>query len=186
MHEDDVNAAKNGDEVAFGRLLELYSPLILSLVEQIGGNSVDETEKEDLRQEASLALFRASLTYKTGDVTFGLYAKICIKNRLISYLRRTADKKDVVTCALDVCEQTEADPSQRPDNAIIDAESLQALKDKIGSCLTELEYDVFIRYADGESRAEIAKALSVPSASVSNAIYRVKTKLKKTLYKTNE
>ena len=45
--------------------------------------------EEDLRQCAALALFKAAQTYDEGKkVSFGLYAKICVNNALISTLRK--------------------------------------------------------------------------------------------------
>lgn len=181
MNENGVDSVKNGSEDAFAELLEQYSPLISSLVDETGKNyGVDE--KEDLRQEACIALFRAALAYKPNEkVTFGLYAKICIKNRLISYCRHISNKDMFVLCPPEEGEDVEDDPSQRPDNALIDAESLDILKKKIRACLTDFEYSVFIRYAEGMERKDIARSLSVTETSVSNSLYRVKTKLKKIL-----
>lgn len=181
MNENGIDSVKKGSEAAFAELLEQYSPLISSLVDETAKNC-GEDEKEDLRQEACIALFRAALSYKQNEkVTFGLYAKICIKNRLISYCRRASNNDKLVLCQPDEDEDVEADPSQRPDNALIDAESLSILKKKIRSCLTDFEYSVFICYAEGMERKDIAKLLSVTDTSVSNALYRVKTKLKKML-----
>ena len=86
---DLIKKVKNGDDVAFEMLAEVYAPV----VEKIAGSVLRTVERqslsaggeigEDLRQEARLALYRAAMSYDPeGDgqsVTFGLYAKICVK-----------------------------------------------------------------------------------------------------------
>jgi len=84
---DLLLAAKNGDGQAFSELAAKYSPLIGAAVEKYRRMCGESTD--DLHQEALLAFYRAVKTYDTEKkgVTFGLYAKICINNRMISILR---------------------------------------------------------------------------------------------------
>ncbi|MBQ1976348.1 MAG: hypothetical protein II227_02800, partial [Clostridia bacterium] len=90
-----LDAVVQGDQNAFGRLSELYTPLIRSMsarfIESLSAqNDAGLIDVQDLEQEARLALFRAVNSYnrKQQDVSFGLYAKICIRNAFISQLRK--------------------------------------------------------------------------------------------------
>jgi len=92
------------DPDAFDVLSRRYSNLLDSMVRQFApALGIDEQSKvsevlgigyEELRQDAAMVLYRAACTYipdeggKGGDVSFGLYAKICIRNAMISLLRR--------------------------------------------------------------------------------------------------
>ena len=90
-----LDKIKTGDESAFGILAEEYEGLTEAAVKRFlpsfdirnGENPV--FGEEDLRQCAALALFKAAQTYDEGKkVSFGLYAKICVNNALISTLRK--------------------------------------------------------------------------------------------------
>ena len=91
------------DAGAFDRLCEKYSRLLDAMVRQFApsmGIQDDGTSDllgigaEELRQDAAMVLYKAACTYvpdedgKGGDVSFGLYAKICIRNAMISQVRR--------------------------------------------------------------------------------------------------
>ena len=74
---------------AFPALLDEYRALIGAAVTRYGAD-LQATDREDLRQSALLAFYRAALNYDVAqsEVEFGLFAKICVENALISHLRR--------------------------------------------------------------------------------------------------
>jgi len=84
-----INAYRSGDETAFDKLVGIYRPLIESMVSRCYEGLSQYLEKEDARQYALIAFSRAALSYNTeqSKVSFGLYAKICIGNALVSKLR---------------------------------------------------------------------------------------------------
>ena len=85
-HLDLINAARRGDESAFETLLEAYEPLIDTVSRSFAKETDDSESHEDLRQEACIAFYKAVQTYDStqAEVSFGLYAKLCVRNRLIS------------------------------------------------------------------------------------------------------
>ena len=178
----DFDGIRNGDEGSFSALLSDYSPLISSLVKKY---VKDPSTEEDLRQEASIALYLAALSYReTGGSTFGLYAKICIKNRLISYLRKYGRADSAAAISDDIDEyyaHTQPYSSEEADplNVLISGENLSSLRRRIEEALTPYENEVFARYAAGCSYREIARDLGKNEKSVGNAVYRIKAKLKK-------
>lgn len=171
LFKDLIIAARSGSGTAFSELSEMYKPLIESMtdkyVRSIGGGGAD---REDLRQESSVAFYKAVMTYDIdqGEVSFGLYAKICIRNRLISILRSAKSR-------------AKATVSNAPDEGIKPRQSIfdRAELDKI-SCeiLSKREKDVFLMYADGKSYAEISHSLKIGEKSVDNALFRAKKKLR--------
>ncbi|MBQ2469245.1 MAG: hypothetical protein II503_06110 [Clostridia bacterium] len=100
-----IRAAKAGDGEAFEALSRMYGGMIGAAVSSFGSSisSADPEagaafSEEDLRQEAGIAFLRAVRTYDPDSkpgVTFGLYAKICVKNAMISLFRkrRTRSKR---------------------------------------------------------------------------------------------
>lgn len=178
-----IHALRHGNEEAFDRLSSLYSSLVSSLVSKYSGElSPGDAELDDIHQEALIALYSAALTYDTDqrEVSFGLYAKICIGNRVISAARKlrvrgehSADLSDDVL----ELEDSSSDPSKRLD----DKESVRLLAHKVSSLLSDYERSVFARYLRDMSVSEIARSLGKSPKSVDNALVRIKSKLRRLL-----
>lgn len=179
----DVTLAKHGDRDAFGRLLQMYSPLMASLANQFYSDDISaDAGIDDLMQEASIALYNAVMSYTEGkNTTFGLYAKICIKNRLVSFLRRVCAKRTSIgEEALEKLIDSSVLPTEdTPLEALISEEEVEHLQKKIRASLTDYEYSVFSLIAKGAATSEAAAILSVSEKSVLNAMARAKTKLRK-------
>lgn len=167
-----ITLVRSGDEGAFADLTVQYKPLIESMAKTYYGKYVGELySEEDFIQEATMAFYSAVRTYKDGnDVTFGLYAKICIRNRLVSQLRTGAkrSKKRVGS------DKGYTEPSYR----LLEKENLKQFEQKIKDALSEFEWLVFCLYIQKKSYAEIAEEVGKTEKSVDNAIYRIKKKLK--------
>lgn len=191
-----ISRVKAGDEISFGVLCEKYSALTENTVRRFAPslgikNGIPQSEAaadiEELKQDAIMALYKAAQTYDVeGDgqkVSFGLYAKICMNNAMITKVRKykrtlkKLEKRDSIIGVEKQYKQFEADTSSQG----IDFEALSAsLKNAVKS-LSEYERKVFDLYIDGKSTREIASELNRPEKSVSNACYRVKTKIKELL-----
>lgn len=189
--QEDVMRTRYGDNEAFKRLLDAYTPMISSLVSEICRSCPALDIKDDLKQEAAIALYFSALSYKPEKgVSFGLYAKICTKNRLTSYVQKSIAKSlsQIVSECIDDCFGNEpaADDNEQPLNMIISKENCDALKKRIKSELTDYEYSVFIRYADGETPSAISKKLGKSAKSVYNTLQRVRQKLKRLVSRTGE
>ncbi|MGN1095676.1 MAG: sigma-70 family RNA polymerase sigma factor, partial [Eubacteriales bacterium] len=138
------------------------------------------SERDDLYQEASLALYKAALAYDNSKyVSFGLYAKICIQNRIISYIRSNSKTIYSADSPYDFyCDEPDI---ATPEQLVISEESLDELNSKIKNALTDFECAVFRLYLEDLSYEDISRALSRPKKSVDNAIGRIKAKLRKLL-----
>lgn len=171
---EQILAAKRGDQAAFAALTDIYAPLMDSLVAKYAfaaeGFGMDT---EDLRQEASVAFYRALMTYDTeqSKVSFGLYAKICIRNRMISLLRHFRAEKNRGSASAVPSPPAVTEGIGFP----FDGERLRELADEV---LTPKEKTVFLLYIGGSSYQEIADHLGVTTKSVDNALYRAKAKLR--------
>ena len=168
---------REGDGEAFEALAALYRNLTESAVTRFLPSFASEDAshgREDLSQIAALALYRAAITYdpegKGKTVTFGLYAKICVERALISELRRTRAERG----RRERAENAEGDPLA----VLIEAEDSAGLVRRIRSSLAPLERDMFDLYRKGMSVGSIAAQLRCERKSVSNALYRVKAKVR--------
>lgn len=177
MIEHDIEMLKNGDKNAFERIHEEYSPLIKSEVARVMSMAVGyEYDSDDLAQEAGLTLHKAALTYDPEkNTTFGLYAKICIRRRLVSYLRKlaTAERRKEKE-RLSVAQTRHS----APEELMLEIEENSKLKKWLDASLTPLETNVLRLYLEKKHYSEIAKELGITEKSVDNAMYRVKRKIK--------
>lgn len=178
-----VAASKNGDGAAFEELSERYAGMIASRVSSFATSLASEGgsssfSAEDLRQEAQIALLRATRTYdadgKGKKVTFGLYARICVTNALISLLRK--HKSEVRRAKENDAVYGETYGAEDP---AYSAAEMRDLMRHAEGVLSRYELSVFREYVGGYRVREIAKDLGRSERSVSNAIYRIKAKLKR-------
>ena len=168
-------------EVPFNVLYESYRPLMESMAKKMMfAYSLPQSEYADLIQEAAIALFTSASAFEDDKgVTFGLYAKICIKNRLISYVNSRSGKSLQFS---DMSLEEIAGEESRditPEQTIINKESIENLRYEIDKVLTPLESSVFWLYLVGTPYSDIASALSRSTKSVDNAIHRIKVNLRK-------
>ena len=172
---------RRGSSAAFLRLSELYAPLLESEVARYAG-SLSEADLEDLRQGASISLYRAALAYRADrGVTFGLFAKICIVNGIADSLRYIGKKGG--TLSIDELEESEQpdDGEPNPQSLLLDKERVGETRRQIRSALSDLEYEIFEMYISGFSYAEIASRIGKSQKSVDNALCRIKKKLRQNL-----
>ena len=96
MDTNELISIRNGDKSAYAEILKRFEPLIKSEVSECVRRlpAESDADPEELTSEAMLALYKAAVSYEpTEKVTFGLYAKICIHNRLISCVRKISSKR---------------------------------------------------------------------------------------------
>ena len=176
-----LNDVKNGKPLSFDAVYSLYLPLIQSATLRLmKAYGIGDSEEDDISQEAALALYKAALAFDTAKgVSFGHYAKICIQNRIISYIRSNESHGE----AGDVPYEFYCDipAGNTPEELFISTESLGELNEKICASLTEFEATVFRLYLEDLSYEDISHAISRPKKSVDNAISRIKAKLRKLL-----
>ena len=172
--------AKEGDQAAFDTLLAQYTPLIehrLAIARTRRSDILPEDEK-DLRQEAHLAFYRALLAYNADqhEVSFGLYAKICIENALISALRKIRPAEETID--YDTLTAIPADSREDPSQRLREQEDYEALCHRIARALSPFENAIWQRYIAGMTAPDIARQLGKDTRSIHNAIYRIRNKLR--------
>ncbi len=176
------NASFDDRQTAFEELLQRYEPLIQSLVQKFSEDPLVQRFKEDLRQEAIVAFYHSILVYDTDqtEVEFGLYAKICISNALVSQQRKLKRR------AMEPLADTERDnffvhETEDPSESILEQERVEALCLIIRNNLSTFEYRVWQYYMSGRTAKEIAELTGREERSISNAIYRIRKKLRAVL-----
>ena len=174
-----VRRYRSGDETAFQQLVVRY---FLVLKKKAASFVGPDAEADDLFQEALLGLHHAARSYEeTGGASFRTYSDICIRNRLISYLRRQrSDKNQANTCraSMEEADSMPSAPESEPENALIHREALARLEQYLRTSLSDTESRVLALYIDGKSYDEIAGALEISRKSCHNAMQRIRKKLR--------
>ena len=180
---------RKGEEQAFTALSEQFEPLVESAVKRFCKPPVfAESDGEDLRQEAMLALFKAAMSFDEAqtEVSFGLYAKICINNRLISAKRTrlrkmqsSAEYAGAPRRGVGRPRKAREENKQRGAGRLPTGTQLQMLMQMASEDLSDLEKEVFGLYLSGMRYKDIAQSCALDVKSVDNALLRAKRKIKK-------
>lgn len=182
---DLIKNASDGSSDALTLLYEMYKPLIESEVKKHTAPDMTDQDIDDLRQEAMICFCRSVCNYDYSEkgVEFGLYAKICIGNALVSFLRYYNRHKSNRVVSIEDARMI-ADKINSPDpmEKLIEEESFRTLERKIQANLSPYESRVWWMYVSGMSAQEIATHLGdVDVRSVNNAVYRIRKKLRTVL-----
>jgi len=177
---DDINAivkkAKDNDEKSYELLLSKYSNLITKYSNIYSKMCVDAPgfEFDDMVSESKIALYNAIKNYdEDSGLTFGLFLKICIKNRLISCVRKAMSlkRKNLIHV-----------PSQPYNGNDGNMYNVSSLIKGAKELLSKFEYQVFeLHFINGQTIPELSVSLKKDVKSINNAIYRIRTKLKNLL-----
>ena len=171
-----------GDQNAFEELAAQYAPLIASMSAHFAPSFSKTADgaaigEQDLAQEARLALYRAAKTFDSSKkgITFGLYAKICVRNSLVSLLRKSS--AGARASRRGTREEAAADGKDALSEFLSTTET-GALRERIREVLSPYENRIFEQYISGMSVKQIALHADKTEKSVSNALYRTRVKIK--------
>lgn len=162
--------ARSGDEDSFADIVALYTPMMQSTARKHG------FDFDEVFSELCMALYRAVKTFDEHqtEVTFGLYAQICV-TRALCDLSRIKSKTPLLECDADV--ESIAEESDVAGD-LIRKEEKEAFRRDARGLLSEYEYSVLLKWLAGDKTADIAEALSVSAKSVDNAKARIQKKLR--------
>lgn len=170
-----VRESSLSDE-AFSELLSRYTPLLKKrIVTYFGPGSAEESE---LMQEASIALHSAAMTYdadKCDGVTFGLYASVCVSNRLKSLVRKRIKDGER---ADDFSSVEKLSSGMNLENAIVRRDVCDRVMKEARELLSDFEYEVFRLGFERYTTKDIASSLGRSAKSIDNAKFRISKRLR--------
>ena len=174
-----IDLVISGDSNAFSTLVEKYNPMLKKILAFYSTEEMSNEDVEDLSQEELIAFYRAIINFdrEQDEVEFGLYAKICVTNSMISY-RRSASKKSNESLIGAEEMNSISDPDGEIPRLIELEESERELGEQIERTLSQYENEVWSYYVNGYSSKQIATKLNSNEKSIDNAIFRIRRKLK--------
>ncbi|MBO5009965.1 MAG: sigma-70 family RNA polymerase sigma factor [Clostridia bacterium] len=166
-----ILGCREHDDSAFAELVRRYTPLVKRMISDFDG----EYAEDELFSEACVALHRAAMSFdlEQGEVSFGLYARVCVYHHFVD-LKRCRNKISVIgDYNIDIAAFDEG-----PDMRLFEREHLEGVIRYAKSALSDYEYSVLIYHMHGYKTAQIAERLGKTSKSVDNAKARVFRRLR--------
>ncbi len=171
---DLIVCVREHDDAAFTELVKRYTPMIKKVIVGFYSPNINSDEAFS---EACVGLYRAALSYdfSRSDITFGLYARVCVYHRMCDLFGKDVSAKYALIDDLDV----ESFPvSDALENSIVGREMLNGHLARAREILSEYEYNVFLLYIEGYATSDIAKELNRSAKSVDNAKARIFRRLR--------
>lgn len=166
-----ILASRERDDTAFAELVRRYTPLVKKMIFEFDS----EYSEDELFSEACVALHRAAMSFDIGqdEVTFGLYARVCVYHHFVDLKR--CRKKLSVLCDYNI-ESFES--GDGPDLRLVEREHLESVIRYAKDVLSDYEYSVLLYHMHGYKTSQIAERLARSSKSVDNAKARIFRRLR--------
>ena len=166
-----IAAAKNGDQQAFGTLVERYSGVVRRVARSILENGFDA---DDAAQDAFLSAWRNLARFDTGRPFRPWLMRIAVNAATDLYRRRKVRHAGALP---DTLEDRAAGPDRETDRSLLRqrlAETLAELSDRQRVAVTMFD-------AEGYSHADIAEIMDVPVGTVRSLVFHARRALRKAL-----
>ena len=183
-------------EEAYNTIINKYKPIILSTVKQYMKElNIVGSEINDFYQEGLIGLMTAINTYdETKDTTFYTYATKCIKNNMLSSVRKSFSKKSKIlndSYSLDKMIDDSnldfydvfSDERSNPLNILFEEEEGKVLLNKLKDMFSSGEKEIFEYKVLGLSNAEIAEKINKSKKYVENTMFRIGKKYRELMNK---
>ncbi len=170
-----INQAKNGDEIALGKLIKEFSSIISGISKSyfLYGGDI-----EDLYQIGLIGFYDAIQKFDfTKNDNFTKFAKICIHSKIIDAIKEANRKKHSPLNTAVGIDNVSITSSIDPEKRFIVREQLLSVYSAIDVRLSDYEKKVLNLYIDGLSYKDIATRIGTTPKSVDNAISRIRNKL---------
>lgn len=183
-------------EEAYNTIINKYKPIILSTVKQYMKElNIVGSEINDFYQEGLIGLMTAINTYdETKDTSFYTYATKCIKNNMLSSVRKSFSKKSKIlndSYSLDKMIDDSnldfydvfSDERSNPLNILFEEEEGKVFLNKLKDMLSSGEREIFDYKILGLSNTEISQKINRSKKYVENTMFRIGKKYRELMNK---
>lgn len=171
-----IASAKEGDNNAFEALTASYKRVLDYHIKQLDPNP---SSYDDLYQEGLIGLLKAVRSYDGKSASFATFASLCVRNSIISGVRRNAHQTSKTVILPEIQPLEETVPSA--EDVHLDSIRAKSLYDSVFKVLSPYERIVFEMYLAEMPYENIAFVTGKSVKSAANAVFRIRTKLKNLL-----
>src|SRR5512138_74945 len=186
-HDDDralVQAAQQGDDQAFGALVERHQTRMLNIAYRMTG---DYDEACEVVQDAFLSAYRAIRKFRA-EATFSTWVYGIVVNAAKTRLKRTKTLRQT-TLSLD---DPAANPGGRllgaaeaPDGSALELLERKEIQAKVQHCIGQLNEEyrevIVLRDTLGFSYEEIRGMLRLPEGTIKSRLFRARDAMRRCL-----
>lgn len=167
-----VDRSRDGDQLAFAKLVERYQHEVFSVAMRMVSNS---TSAQDVAQEAFVRAWKSLHGFR-GDAAFSTWLhRITVNTALTHRSRRTRHLTASLDEAPELAERaTHADPAAMGDNWSLH----QELRLALARIPPEQRQVVILKDVEGWSHREIAAVLGISVSATKVRLHRAHTKLR--------
>lgn len=185
ISDEELAILAKSDALAIEELLNRYKTLINS---QARKYFLRDGDVEDITQEAMIGLFKAVTSFN-GQSSFRNYAYACIKNNILSAVKKSnTDKNKPMIDYVSLSGREEGqdktllirDVNFDPEKSYLEKEESIERQKVINEKLSKLENEILELYLQGFSYEDIAKKTGKNKKSIDNALQRITKKLRGT------
>ena len=157
-----LRAVARGDESAFARVYDRYSPILLGLLLRILRS---RAEAEDVLQEVFLQVWQRAHSFDAGRGRAFTWLVTLARSRAIDRLRSVGSRERAAQRSAEEA-PPESEPAEWADNAAIRAERAEAVREALAELPEEQRQVLLLAYLEGMSQSEIAAAKNQPLGTV--------------------
>jgi RNA polymerase sigma-70 factor (ECF subfamily) len=157
-----LRALARGDESAFARIYDRYSPILLGLLLRILRS---RAEAEDVLQEVFLQVWQRAHSFDAERGRAFTWLVTLARSRAIDRLRSVGSRERAAQRAAEEA-PPESEPAEWADNAAIRTERAEAVRAALAELPEEQRQVLLLAYIEGMSQSEIAAAKNQPLGTV--------------------
>jgi RNA polymerase sigma-70 factor (ECF subfamily) len=157
-----LRAVARGDEAAFARVYDRYSPILLGLLLRILRS---RAEAEDVLQEVCLQVWQQARSFDPARGRPFTWLVTLARSRAIDRLRAVDSRERAAQRSAEDA-PPDAAPQAWADEEAIRAERAEAVRDALGELPEEQRQVLLLAYLEGMSQSEIAAAKNQPLGTV--------------------
>lgn len=196
--EELIELIREGESGVQDFLLDKYKNLVRK---KAGSMYIIGGDRDDLIQEGMIGLFKAINGFDCGrDASFYTFAELCISRQIYSAVQNSNRQKhiplntyvsfntkvgesDMPSATIGNTLASRNAAERDPEELVIDRENVKTIEEAVNTILSSFEKEVFELYVTGMNYTEIAAVLNKSEKSTDNALFRIKSKLRKSLGK---